>query len=196
MTAHISDDGTGREESVAEHTEKTVHLCRMKGRRCGISQIMSLCGMLHDMGKNKKAFDDYIHADEKERKKLRGKIGHASTGAKYLYDKYHENSGKIKVLVELITYAVAAHHGVFDCVNEERDDLFSAKVSRVEDYDEACNNARAGYLDQYEPDQVFAGAKEEFDLLWDKMKYVVLRKFYPIAGHFCSPACSVYYYLF
>lgn len=158
---------------MAEHTEKTVHLCRMKGRRCGISQIMSLCGMLHDMGKNKKAFDDYIHADEKERKKLRGKIGHASTGAKYLYDKYHENGGKVKVLVELITYAVAAHHGIFDCVNEERNDLFSAKVSRVEDYDEACNNARAGYLDQYEPDQVFAGAKEEFDLLWDKMKYVV-----------------------
>lgn len=173
MTAHISDDGTGREESVAEHTEKTVHLCRMKGRRCGISQIMSLCGMLHDMGKNKKAFDDYIHADEKERKKLRGKIGHASTGAKYLYDRYHENGGKVKVLVELITYAVAAHHGTFDCVNEERNDLFSAKVSRVEDYDEACNNARAGYLDQYEPDQVFAGAKEEFDLLWDKMKHVV-----------------------
>lgn len=158
---------------MAEHTEKTVHLCRMKGRRCGISQIMSLCGMLHDMGKNKKAFDDYIHADEKERKKLRGKIGHASTGAKYMYDKYHEDSGKVKVLVELIAYAVAAHHGVFDCVNEERNDLFSAKVSRVEDYDEACNNARAGYLDQYEPDQVFAGAKEEFDLLWDKMKHVV-----------------------
>lgn len=173
MTAHISDDGTGREESVAEHTEKTVHLCRMKGRRCGISQIMSLCGMLHDLGKNKKAFDDYIHADEREIKKLRGKIGHASTGAKYMYDRYHENSGKVKVLVELITYAVAAHHGVFDCVNEERNDLFSAKVSRVEDYDEACNNARAGYLDQYQPDQVFAGAKEEFDLLWDKMKQVV-----------------------
>lgn len=173
MTAHISDDGTGREESVAEHTEKTVHLCRMKGRRCGISQIMSLCGMLHDLGKNKKVFDDYIHADERERKKLRGKIGHASTGAKYMYDRYHENSGKVKVLVELITYAVAAHHGVFDCVNEERNDLFSAKVGRVEDYDEACNNARAGYLDQYEPDQVFAGAKEEFDLLWDKMKQVV-----------------------
>ncbi len=173
MTAHISDDGMGREESVAEHTEKTVHLCRMKGRRCGISHIMSLCGMLHDMGKNKKAFHDYIHAEEKERKRLRGKIGHASTGAKYMYDRYHENSGKDKVLVELITYAVAAHHGVFDCINEERDDLFTAKLSRVEDYEEACNNARTGYLEQYTLDHVFAGAKEEFDLLWDKMKRVI-----------------------
>lgn len=173
MTAHISDDGTDREESVAEHTEKTVYLCKVKGRRCGISHIMSLCGMLHDMGKNKKSFQDYIHADESERKKLRGKIAHASTGAKYMYDRYHDHDGKVKVLVELITYAVAAHHGLFDCVNEERTDLFSAKLSRVEDYDEACKNAQTGYLEQYGPDIVFAGAREEFDLLWEKMKRVV-----------------------
>lgn len=74
MIAHISDDGSGREESVAEHTEKTAYLCREKGIRCGISQIMSLCGIFHDMGKNKQKFDDYIHAEEWERKKLRGKI--------------------------------------------------------------------------------------------------------------------------
>ena len=35
MTGHISDDGLLREETVAEHTEKTVYLCHEKGRRCG-----------------------------------------------------------------------------------------------------------------------------------------------------------------
>lgn len=173
MTAHISDDGSGREESVAEHTEKTVYLCKEKGKRCGIPQIMALCGMLHDMGKNKQKFDDYIHADEGERKKMRGKIGHASTGAKYIYDKYHENSIKVKILVELITYAVAAHHGLFDCVNEEQTDLFSAKLDKIEDYDEACSNSEKDYLRQYELNKVFIKAEEEFDLLWDKMKKVV-----------------------
>lgn len=173
MTAHISDDGSGREESVAEHTEKTAYLCREKGKKCGISQIMSLCGIFHDMGKNKKKFDDYIHADEWERKKLRGKIGHASTGAKYIYDRNHESSGKGKVFTELVTYAVAAHHGLFDCVNEERTDLFSKRLSEVEDYEEACRNAEHDYLLQYEPDKVFVKAEQEFDLTWDKMKKVV-----------------------
>ena len=149
MTAHISDDGSGREESVAEHTEKTAYLCGEKGKRCGISQIMSLCAILHDMGKNKRKFDDYIHADERERKKLRGKIGHASTGAKYMYDRNHGGTGKEKIFVELVTYAVAAHHGLFDCVNEERLDLFSKKLSEVEDYEEACGNAEHDYLQQY-----------------------------------------------
>ncbi len=173
MIAHISDDGSGREESVAEHTEKTAYLCREKGIRCGISQIMSLCGIFHDMGKNKQKFDDYIHAEEWERKKLRGKIGHASTGAKYIYDRNHESSGKAKVFTELVTYAVAAHHGLFDCVNEERTDLFSKRLSEVEDYEEACRNAEHDYLLQYEPDKVFVKAREEFDLIWDKMKKVV-----------------------
>ena len=52
MIAHISDDGLNREESVAEHTQKTVFLCSEKGKKCGISQIMSLCGIMHDIGKN------------------------------------------------------------------------------------------------------------------------------------------------
>lgn len=173
MIAHISDDGSGREESVAEHTEKTAYLCREKGKRCGISQIMSLCGIFHDMGKNKQKFDDYIHAGERERKKLRGKIAHASTGAKYIYDRNHENSLKAKVFNELVTYAVAAHHGLFDCVNEERTDFFSAKLSKVEDYEEACRNAERDYLQKYEPEKVFEKAEDEFDPIWDKMKKVV-----------------------
>lgn len=170
MIAHILDDGSGCEETVAEHTEKVVYLCREKGKRCGISQIMSLCGLLHDMGKNKKKFDDYIHGEESERKKLRGKIGHASTGAKYIYDRYHENSGKVKLLVELVAYAVASHHGLFDCVNREQTDVFTEKLGNVEGYDEAYRNAENDYLGQYELDKVFAKAEEEFEQKWDKMK--------------------------
>ena len=44
MVAHISNDGLNREESVAEHTEKARFLCNEKGKRCGLSHLMSLCG--------------------------------------------------------------------------------------------------------------------------------------------------------
>lgn len=175
MTAHILDDGSGREESVAEHTEKTVSLCKEKGRRCGVSQIMTLCGVFHDMGKCKQKFYDYIHAEEKDRKRLRGKIAHASTGAKYFYDGYFENSDplKDKVLVELVSYAVAAHHGLFDCINEERNDIFSGKLDNVEDYDEACDNSKTEYLGEYPLEKIFADAEEEFDVIWDNLKKVM-----------------------
>ena len=42
MVAHISNDGLNREESIAEHTEKTRFLCDEKGKRCRI---------LYDLGK-------------------------------------------------------------------------------------------------------------------------------------------------
>lgn len=174
MTAHISEDGQ-REESVAEHTQKTTFLCKEKGARCGLSQIMSLCGILHDLGKNKQTFENYLHADENAKQKLKGTIAHASTGAKYMYDMYHDGSGNTKVLAELISYAIAAHHGMFDCVDVEHRDLFSKKVRNVDGYDEAYQNAREDYLDGYDLDAIFTGASNEFGLVWEKVKGILLR---------------------
>lgn len=166
MVAHISEDGLKREESVSEHTEKTAHLCKEKGKRCKISNIMSFCAVVHDMGKNKKKFNEYILADEKEHKRLRGTITHASTGAKYVYDMYHGSEKKsTKILTEIISYAVAAHHGIFDCINLKQEDIFCKKITNVEDYDEAFQTAKGDYLDAYKLDEVFNKALDEFDYI-------------------------------
>lgn len=175
MTAHISNDGLNREESVAEHTQKTTFLCKEKGRRCGISHMTALCGILHDIGKNKEVFNAYLHADERTRRKQKGSIAHASTGAKYIYDLRHGDSGNGKVVAELIAYAVAAHHGLFDCVDIEGLDVFSKKVDVVEDYEEACANAERQYLREYEIDGIYAEAVEEFNAAWNKCKDIMAR---------------------
>lgn len=175
MTAHISEDGLNREESVAAHTEKTAFLCREKGKRCGLSNVMSLCGIFHDMGKNKQRFDDYIHADEAVRRKLRGTIAHASTGAKYFYERYSNDSQHGRFMVEMISYAVAAHHGLFDCVDIEHTDVFSRRIKEIEDYEEACRNAAQDYLGIYETDRIFEAAAGEFELVWDQIKELFKR---------------------
>lgn len=175
LIAHISDDGVHREESVAEHTQKTVFLCSEKGKKCGVPQLMSLCGLLHDMGKNKQSFSDYLQADENVRRKLKGTVKHASTGAKYIYDMHHEASGSRKYMVEMISYAIAAHHGLFDCVDNGQDDLFSKKLGQVDDYEEAIKNAERDYLGEYEFDKLFEAASDEFQLVWNKIGKVWLK---------------------
>ena len=170
MIAHISEDGLNREETVAEHTAKTEFLCKSKGKRCELSYVMSLCAIFHDMGKNKRKFDEYIRSDEKTRQKQRGSVAHASTGAKNFYDRYHESPDNGKLMTEMISYTVAAHHGLFDCVNIEHEDVFSQKLDTVEDYVEACSNARLDYLDSYQPDEIFARATVEFDRQMEKVK--------------------------
>ncbi len=174
MIAHISEDGLNRKESVAEHTKKTVFLCGEKGRRCGLARVMSLCAIYHDMGKEKDSFSTYILADEKVRRKLKGTISHASTGAKYIYERYHDSLGDVKgsakIMVEMISYAIAAHHGMFDCVDADHNDLFFAKLNKVDDYDEAYRNAKQDYLSEYDEERIFREAAEEFDLCWNRIK--------------------------
>lgn len=170
MIAHISDDGFDRKESVAEHTEKTAFLCGEKGKRCGLAQLMTLCGILHDMGKNKQSFHDYLCADEETRRKRRGTVAHASTGAKYVYDRFHGCGGSARYMTEMISYAIAAHHGVFDCVDAGHHDVFSQKLDSVDAYDEACRNAEQDYLGEYDLVQMFGGASDEFQYTWDQIK--------------------------
>ncbi len=185
MIAHISDDGLDREESVAEHTEKTAFLCNGKAMRCGLSQVMSLCGILHDMGKNKQKFHDYICADENTRHKLRGTVAHASTGAKYMYDMLCDSTGHTKFMVEMISYAVAAHHGLFDIVNKEKTDLFLKKLESIDDYDEASDNAKREYLNEYDLDQMIINASNEFRIVWEKISklYQNLKSFFTQTGN-------------
>ena len=169
MIAHISKDKQHREESVSEHTMKSRFLAELKGERCGISKIMSLCAFLHDTGKNKEKFENYIKADEETQKRLRGTIAHASTGAKYLFDKYHSGRDEVKTFSELISYTIAAHHGLFDIKDINDDNIFAQKMNTIEDYEEACNNARRDYLNDNEVHELFRDAIKEFKIIYDKL---------------------------
>ena len=88
---------------------------------------------------------------------------------------HDDNSSDVKILTELISYAVAAHHGLFDCVDLDHGDLFSKKVDRVEDYDEACGNAENDYLAEMELGQRFADALEEFHGIQEKIRKLYTR---------------------
>lgn len=172
MIAHITNDEQRRTESVAEHTRKTVLLCQNKGNRLGIPQIMTLCAVMHDMGKEKKSMRDYLLADDRTKRQLKGTIAHASTGAKYFSERYQNCSGSTRFMVEMITYAVAAHHGLFDCVDRERTDRLSKKLEAVADYEEAVGNAERDYLMEYALDQIFAEASDEFRRVWSRIKEI------------------------
>ena len=175
MIAHIKRDNPQETESVKEHIERTSLACERKGVRCRIKKITKVCGELHDMGKCSLPFAEYICADEQTQRKLKGKVPHAAAGAKYLYDQYQDSpQADERLLAELIAYAISAHHGVFDMVEESGRDCFTDKLQKVEDFEVTCKNARMEYLDDKVLQEDFMEAVKEFQVIKEKMKMVMV----------------------
>ena len=176
MIAHISEDGCNRIQTVVEHTEGVYELCAKKAQKIHIANIARLCAIFHDIGKEKQRFQDYLLADEIQQKSLKGKIEHSSAGAKYIYDHYHGSTELVcKLLAELVSYAIAAHHGMFDKVNEEGELYWKKRLERAQDYDEVCENAKRDIFVHYDIDKILEGAKDELDF-W-------LGRFVVLSGH-------------
>ena len=168
MLAHISEDQL-REQTVAEHTQGVYELCGNKGRKLQIANIAQLCAIFHDIGKEKKVFDDYIKADIDVQRSLKGKIEHSSSGAKYVFEKYHTGDKLDVLLSEIISYAVAAHHGVFDCVNKQGSINFTHRIEQVQDFEEVCHNSEEEILSKYDIDKIYDKAKKELYDVFQKI---------------------------
>lgn len=173
MLAHISDDGLTRQQTVLEHTKGVADLCEAKASSLGIGNIVKMCAVYHDIGKEKKRFQDYICADQKEQRRLRGKIEHSSSGARYIYEKYGNSKGGIdRVLTDLVSYAIASHHGIFDNITEEGNSYWLERLQRAQDFDEVCQNAQKDILACYDVDQIWNIAREEMQCVIKKLREI------------------------
>lgn len=167
MIAHISEDGLNREQSVAEHTAGVFELCSKKGSRLGISNIMKICALFHDMGKEKKEFETYIRGDAEFQKRWKGKIDHSTAGAKYIYERYCQTGKQVqKIFSEILSCVIASHHGLFDCVEESKKEYFYERMNRVQHYEEVCENAGKELFLQYDLDALFGHAEQEFQTVF------------------------------
>lgn len=133
--AHISYDG--REQSVIKHAKNTAEYAAAALEDVGLRHTAYLCGFLHDLGKNTSAFQSYILAQGNIAK---GSVNHTFAGPKYILTKFHKENGETyeDVAAEIIAYAMAAHHGQFDIVDEKHRSGFQHREA-AEDicYDEA-----------------------------------------------------------
>jgi CRISPR-associated endonuclease/helicase Cas3 len=106
ILAHI-DPVTRREQTLAEHSEKTARLCEKYCEKIGMAKLGRLVGLLHDSGKATNAFQQYL---ETSNESLRGKIPHSFCGARYSLQMGESNSAIEKLTAEFLATAICAHH--------------------------------------------------------------------------------------
>lgn len=114
LYAHIriANNGSFVYQTIKEHSQKTAIIASESVGQ-SLKDTAYLAGLLHDMGKCTKEFNDYLYSSVKTGAKTKTVV-HSFTGVKYILSFPFSNEFE-KLAKEIIAYAIGAHHGLFDC---------------------------------------------------------------------------------
>lgn len=189
MIAHITETSAGTvAQSIKEHSSATAGYASESLKTAGLYATGYLCGILHDMGKAKQEFQDYILDGGAER----GTVIHSFAGAIYILDRYHTPGQRYaEYASEIIAYAILSHHGIIDICQADRNGL-----ERIINYDrekihyeESKTNFFNEVTTEADIDRLFGQSVNEiqtaitkFADMFPKEKYGAIRA---QAGNFC-----------
>ena len=136
-------------QSVTDHLEQVAKIASSNASKIGLSKAGELIGLMHDLGKYSRAFQNYIGSatgiidqDEDEyvdAGKLKGKIDHSTAGSKFVWNKAINETKQIQVVAQLLSLCIASHHsGLIDCLNMDGENEFEKRMAKSE---EKCHSS-------------------------------------------------------
>ena len=126
----------------------------------GLEAIGEILGLLHDLGKYSKEFQDYLGSavglidqdadDYVDAARLRGRIDHSTAGAQFIWQHLSDEGPLGQLVGQMLALCIASHHsGLIDCLTPSGDDSFGARMNKrigKTHLDEACVSADKGIL--------------------------------------------------
>ena len=89
--AHIRENG--ERQTVQEHCRNTAALAAAALRPLGLEKSAYLAGLLHDAGKNKQEYAQYLSEAVSGGNAVRGSVNHTFAGVRLLLDRWHGGCG-------------------------------------------------------------------------------------------------------
>ena len=160
--AHIHPNG--KTQTVREHCRQAASYASRVLKAIGMEKTAFLAALLHDMGKCKDEFSEYISAGTARR----GSVNHTFCGVRFVLEKWHEVNltGYEGVTAELLAYAIGAHHGLFDCIDEHQRSGFYHRLTKEGiGYKEAADNYLEQCADWKELNTLFEASVNEMTAL-------------------------------
>lgn len=135
--AHIRPEDNAV-QSVEEHGYAVSQIGKGYAEYVGAPSIAEIQGLIHDYGKLINAFNEYINGSDKYSK---GSIDHSFAGAKYICELADKiDSKRLHDVSRFIARTVISHHGLHDWLDDEGEDCFGKRISKMERYDEIKSN--------------------------------------------------------
>lgn len=131
--AHIRKvDGKKYIQTVEEHCHGVAEIAAELLRDIGLEKTAYLAGMVHDLGKFSENFKNYIEKAADGEKVQRGSVNHTFAGVRFLLEKHSDEQlfGFSDIVLEILAYAVGAHHGLFDCVDDNNNNGFTKRIQK------------------------------------------------------------------
>ncbi len=131
--AHIRKvDGKKYIQTVEEHCRGVAEIAAELLRDIGLEKTAYLAGIIHDLGKFSENFKNYIEKAADGEKVQRGSVNHTFAGVRFLLEKHSDEqlAGFSDIVLEILAYAVGAHHGLFDCVDDNNNNGFTKRIQK------------------------------------------------------------------
>lgn len=165
----ISEDGSQSVQTAAEHCRNTAVYAAEVLEEVKLDQAAYLAGLVHDLGKFKQEFQNYLM----EGKGVRGSVNHTFAGCRMLLEHFHHEQFEDEqdVTCELLAYAVGAHHGLFDCIDEKGKSGFLHRMEQKHiGYAESKDSFLASCANWTELEERFQKAHEQLSAVYEKME--------------------------
>ena len=166
--AHVRPGKDGQiKQSAPEHCRNTARYAGQCLSRVGLVRTGTLLGLVHDCGKFKQEFQNYLL----DPNGVRGSVNHTFAGVRLLLERYHSSGyGMEKLATELLAFAAGSHHGLFDCVDEDRNSGFLHRINKENiGYSESKHNFLEQCASAEELDRFFADAVQELSCVSEKL---------------------------
>ncbi len=133
------------------HLQQAADIAEKLTAKVGLPEIGKIMGLLHDLGKASKAYQDYLRTQEGKvspdedgySEAKRGEVDHSTAGAQLAFEKFANRGQEGKILAQFLALAIASHHsGLIDCLKPNGFNEFQRRIGK-DDKDIHLTEARS-----------------------------------------------------